>query len=158
MGDSLLRFVGQVATVALTVTAIHWLRTAKGSPLPRTRADGTSVYGIKSQWKAVGLISGMFAGVLAAMSSHHLDSIGGWVSIIFFVALALSGLWLASGSVSTDPVGIKKTLLWRSHSLRWDEMTEIRLLSKDIGAIDLRAGSRKTYHRIAVRRVSTLVG
>jgi hypothetical protein len=57
--------------------------------------------------------------------------------------LAIGGLWLASGLVTTDSVGIKKQMLCRSCSLRWDEITEIRLLSKDIGAIDLPAGSRK---------------
>lgn len=142
MTESLPSLIGQVATVAVTVKAIHWLRTAKDASLPRSRPDGTKVYGIKSQWRVVGLITAAFGGVLAVVPPHDWHSIAGWVSITFFPALAILGLSLASGLVTTDSVGIKKRMLWRSCWLRWDEITEIRLLSKDIGAIDLRAGSR----------------
>jgi hypothetical protein len=53
------------------------------------------------------------------------------------------GLWLASGSVSTNQSGITKRVLWRSHTFQWGDITEIRLHKKQGGAIELRAGPRK---------------
>jgi hypothetical protein len=50
---------------------------------------------------------------------------------------------MASGSVRTNRTGITKKVLWHSRSLRWNEITEVLLRKKDIGAIELRAGSRK---------------
>ena len=143
MAESILRLIAQVATVAVTAKTIHWLRTAKDASLPRTRNDGTKIYGIKLPWRAVGLITAVFGGVLAVIEPHDRHSTAGWVSLIFFPMMVILGLWLASGLVTTDSVGIKKRMLWRSHSLRWEEITEIRLLGKDIGAIALRAGSKK---------------
>jgi hypothetical protein len=143
MTESIPSLIGQIAVIAITAKAIHWLRTANGGSLPRSDPDGRNVYEIKWQWKAVGFTTAIFGCVLAVWRSHDFHSMRDWVSIIFFPALALSGLWLATGLVTTDSMGIKKRMLWRSRSLRWDQITEVRLLSKDIGAIDLRAGRRK---------------
>jgi hypothetical protein len=73
-----------------------------------------------------------------------LATTAGWVSLLVFPPFALLAFWLAiSGSVTTDQNSITKKGLWRSHSFRWGDITEIRLHNKQGEAIELRAGSQK---------------
>ena len=52
-------------------------------------------------------------------------------------------LWIASGSLTSNQLAITKKGLWRSHTLGWSDITEIRLHEKQSGAIELRADSHK---------------
>jgi hypothetical protein len=135
-------FIVQVATVALIVIATRWLFGARGAALPRTR-DGTSIYGIKWQWRAVGLAGGAFWVIVSIWSWHDQHSRPDGVLIAITVVFLTAGLWLASGSVTTSQTGITKRVLWRSRSFPWKDITEIRLHKKQGGAIELRAGSEK---------------
>jgi hypothetical protein len=143
MMESLPALLAQIVTITVTARAIHWLRTSRGPSVPRTLPDGSCIYGIKWQWKAVGLITGSFAAVLVLISTLDLPSVHGWIYLVAFAVLTLSGIWLATGLVTTDSVGVNKKGLWRSRSMRWDEITKIELRSRDIGAIELQAGARK---------------
>jgi hypothetical protein len=133
--------IGQVATVALIVVATRWLIGAKGAQLPRTR-DGTNVYGIKWQMRTFGLALGVFSALLSTWAWHDRRSVDLVILVIPLVFLVI-GIWLASGLVTTDQNGITKKVLWRSRSIRWGDITEVRLHKRDGGAIELRAGSRK---------------
>jgi hypothetical protein len=132
----------QVATVAVIVVATRWLFGVKGAQVPRTRGD-TRIYSIKWQWRAVGLASVTFWAIVLIWSWRDRGSRPDATLIVITVAFVLAGLWLASGSVRTNPVGITKSVLWRSHSFPWGDITEIRLHKKQGGAIELRAGSRR---------------
>jgi hypothetical protein len=134
--------IWQVAVVALIAVATRWLLGARGAALPRTR-ESTSVYGIKWQWRAVGLAGGAFWVVVSVWSSHDLHSRPDGALIAITVTFIAIGLWLASGSVTTNQTGITKTVLWCSRSFRWGDITEIRLHRKQGGAIELRAGPQK---------------
>jgi hypothetical protein len=98
---------------------------------------------MKWQWRSVGLTSGAFCAILAFESRHQLPAASGWFLVMFFVVLALSGFWLASGSVITNANGITKRTFWRSCSLRWADITGVHLARKDGGAIEVSAGTRK---------------
>jgi hypothetical protein len=141
MENSSLSFVGSIATVALTAIAIRWVLGAKGAKLPKIQ-DGTSVYGIKWQWRGFGASGAAFSLVLLIWSWHDLHRPDGVLTVASLIFITI-GIWLASGSVRTDRIGITKRALWRSRSLRWDEVTEVRLHKKQGGAIEVRAGSRK---------------
>lgn len=139
---NLVGFILQVASVALIAFAMRWLYAAKGAQLP-TIANGTRIYGIKWEWRALGLASAVLSGALAVASCSFLPSASGWVALIICSAISLSGLWIANGLVTTSQSGITKRAFLRSQLFRWEEVTEIRLHSKQGGAIELRAGSRK---------------
>ncbi len=135
--------IGQAVTVALIVVATRWVVGAKGAQLPRIRA-GTSIYGIKWQYRAVGLAGGLFSAVIALKVPYDLATVASWVSLIALSAVTLLGLWMAIGrSVATDQGGITKKDLWHTNSVRWDDISEIRLHKEDGGAIELRAGHQK---------------
>jgi hypothetical protein len=141
MGDSLVKFIGQVATVILIVVATRWIYSAKGADFPRSH-DGVSVYGIKWQWRAISFAGGAFWAALSVWSSHDRRS-PYWIFIIISLVFVSMGLWIASGAVTTDQRGITKKVLWYSQSYRWGDITELRLHTKQGGAIELRAGPRK---------------
>jgi hypothetical protein len=136
-----IRVISQVATVALIATATRWLFNAKGPSLPATH-NGTNVYAIKWQWRAVaaGAIAFWAAfSVWSSLEEHRLDR----VAVAIGAPFVLAALWVSSGSVTTDNSGITRKGLLRSCSLRWDQVTEIRIHQKQGGAIELRAGSEK---------------
>jgi len=84
----------------------------------------------------------LFFVVVSIWSWHDLHR-PEWVLIAISVTFVILGLWLASGSVTTNQTGITKTVLWRSRSLQWGDITEIRLHKKQGGAIELRSGVQK---------------
>jgi hypothetical protein len=141
MADSL-DVIRGVATVALIVYATRWLSTAKGAQVPRTR-DKANVYDMKWQIRAVGLV-GAF-GCAAWLIASRYDSFAARNRFLLLIpaVFLLLCLWFAIGSVTTDQSGITKKSLWRSRSLRWDEITEVQLHKRDGGAIELHAGLRK---------------
>ena len=135
-------FLSVVAAVALIAIATRWLSGARGSPLPRSR-DGANIYGIKWQWRTVGIVGAIFWVVVLMWSWRDQHSRPDGVLITITVLFVTGGLWLASGSISTNQSGITKRSLWRSCSFQWKEITEIRLHKKQGGAIELRSGTRK---------------
>src|SRR5581483_5390439 len=114
----------------------------KGSLFPTTR-DGASLYRIKWQWRAVGLVGAVFWVVVSIWSSLEQHSRPDAVLIGITVAFVIAGLWLASGSVTTNQTGITKKGLWHSHSFQWKDITEVRLHKKRGVAIELRSGGQK---------------
>src|ERR1700722_7392879 len=145
MSNSFLSVIGSIATVALISFATRWLATSNDAQVPKVR-DGTSVYGIKWPWQAVGLAGGAFGIGLSIWSWRDLHR-PEWGLVAISVTFVTLGFWVASGSVTTSRAGITKTVLWASRSFRWCDITEIRLLKKDVGAIELRAGSQKLVNR-----------
>lgn len=143
MDSSVFSFVGQIATVALIAVLIRRLFGASGKDLPRSRGN-THAYGVKWQIRLLGYASAVFCAFLLVINAQEdWASPSRWIFLLIFLLLVLAGLFLASGLVITDVDGItKKVLLW-SRSIRWDEVTEVRLHSKRGVAIELRAGPRK---------------
>ena len=142
--SSISSVVGSAVIVALIVIVTRWVVGAKGAQLPRIRA-ATNVYAIKWQWRAIGLAGGLFSAFIAVkLFPYDLARAAGWVALIALSAMALLGLWMAIGmSVTTDEIGLTLKTLWNSTSIRWDDITEIRLHKRDGGAIELRAGPQK---------------
>jgi len=134
-------FISQVATVVLIAVGLRWLFSARGTPLPRLR-DGTSIYGIRWQWRAVAIV-GVAFGVLVSVWSWHDLHRPDRVMIAIAGVFAAMGLWLATGLVTTDRAGITKKNIWRTQHFSWTEVTEIRIHKSQGGAIELRSGSRK---------------
>src|SRR5450755_4005055 len=81
----------QVAVVALIVAATRWLSSAKGGGLPRTR-NGIDVYGLKLQWRVVGVAGTVFSLALAIMSFPDLPATSGWVGVPIFLAMTIGGI------------------------------------------------------------------
>ena len=127
-----LDFLWQIALVATIVIATRWLFNARGAKLPTTR-DGSNLYRVKAQWRAVGIGTAVFSAALAIASLWNLPSASGWVSLALFAPLAVGGVWIASGSIVTDRIGISRKVLWHSSSFRWDDVTELRLLPGRVG-------------------------
>jgi hypothetical protein len=142
MGNSFVSIIGSIATVALIAFATRWLTLAKGSPLPKTR-DGVNVYRIKLPWRVVGLGGGAFWVVFLIWSWSEQPSRPDGVLIGITISFVGAGLWLASGSVTTNQLGITKKGLWKSDSLQWKDITHVRLQKKQGGAIELCSGARK---------------
>jgi hypothetical protein len=141
MGNSFVSVIGQVATVALIVIATRWIVGAKGADSPRTR-DGASVYATKWQWRAIATVAGAFSIVVLIGSWRDRHS-PPWTFIIMSIVFVLMGLWFASGTVTTNQSAITKRIFWHSQSFRWGDITELRLHTKQGGAIELRAGRQK---------------
>jgi hypothetical protein len=139
---SFLSVVGSIATVALIAVATRWLSSAEGEQFPKA-LGGASVYGIKWQWRAIGLVGGIFWAALSIWSWFDRYSSPDGLLIAISLVFVMAGLWLASGSVITNQVGITKRSLWHSRSFQWKDITEIRVYKKQGGAIELRSGSRK---------------
>jgi hypothetical protein len=142
MERALLALIGAMTTVILTVLVIRGVSGAKGAELPRTD-DGNNIYGIKWQWRALGLASAAFWVIASIWSWHDRHSRPDGVLITLTTVFVMIGVWLASGSVRTNRNGITKRTLWRSRFFQWDDITEIRLHEKQGGAIELRSGPQK---------------
>ena len=153
MGNSLLTVIGSIATVALIAIATRWLSGATGSPLPKTR-DDTSVYAVKWQWRAVGLVGAVFWIIVSIWSWHDQHTRPDGVLIGITVAFVTAGLWLAIGSVTTNQTGITKKGLWHTRYFQWKDITEIRLHKKQGGAIELRSGAPEAGYRLPFRCAS----
>jgi hypothetical protein len=142
MTSSILSIVGSAATIALIAAATRWLVKAKGRAVPRIR-EGNSEYGIKWQWRVLGLVGAFFWVALLIWIWRDLHSRPGPVEIEIAVLFVAVGVWLANGSVSTNDTGITKRSLWSSSSFQWKEITEVRLHKRDGGAIEVRSDVRK---------------
>lgn len=127
----------QVAVVGTIVIATRWLLGAAGTQTPRARG-GTLVYGIKWQMRVAGIsIASLMVGVLVAFRDDP-DR----MSLLVFVPVVLVGVWLATGSVTTDDTGLTKKTFWLAQSVSWNEITAIRFYPKQ-QYIQVRANSRE---------------
>jgi hypothetical protein len=142
MGSSFLGVIISIATVSLIAFVTRWLFNSKGTQLPKTH-DGSSVYGIKWQWRVIGIGGGVFWIIISIWFWLDQRSRPDGVLISITFAFLTLGLWLSSGSITTNREGITKRGLWYSRSFRWKEVTEIRLHEKQGGAIELHSGARK---------------
>jgi hypothetical protein len=135
MRNSLLDFIGLVATAALLGTAIRWLYTAKGSHVPKT-IDDTNVYDIMWQWRALAWVAVAFWVVVSVWSwrdERRLDPV-----LTVAIASILGAAAIGSGSVTTNETGILKKFLWRKTSFQWPEVTQVLLHRKRGLAVELR--------------------
>jgi hypothetical protein len=142
MVSSILTIIGSAVTIALITGVTRLVVSAKGAAVPRIR-DGSSVYGIKWQWRTLGLFGAFFWIALLIWFGRDLHSRPGPVEISIAVLFLAVGIWLANGSVSTNDTGITKRSLWSYRSFQWKDITEIRLHKRDGGAIEVRSGTRK---------------
>jgi hypothetical protein len=134
--------IGSAATLSLTIGLIRWVVGSRGSDVPRIR-DGSNEYAVKWPWRVLGLISATFFVVLLILfwlKMHSRPSPGDIALATFFIAI---GVWIASGSVSTDETGITKRGLWSPRTFQWKDITEIRFHKRDGGAIELRSAAQK---------------
>jgi len=132
----------QAAGIALLVGVTRWLFGAKGPLLPRTQGD-KNFYDVKWEWRAVGIAGGIFWISFSAWDWIDRRSRPGGVLIAITLIFLAIGIWIASGSVTTNQSGITKRGLLGSRTLSWGNITEIRLHKKQGGAIELRAGPQK---------------
>jgi hypothetical protein len=138
----LLDVVKGVATVTLIVFAVRWLATAKGPQSPRIHGE-VAVYGIRWPLRAVAYAAAAL-GLVLAFVDLRVELVGGrWPISVLFGVLALGAVWFGTGVVTSDQNGISKRFLWRCSSLRWEDITEVRLHKRDGGAIELRGKARK---------------
>jgi hypothetical protein len=141
MKDSVISIIQGAITVALIAVATRWVFAAKGAESPRT-TGASSIYAIKRQFRAVGLATVVFSLVVSIWSWHDLRR-PYWTLIGISVVFVVIGIWIGTGVVTTDQEGITKKVLWSSHSLGWNEITEVRFHRKQGGAIELRSGKQK---------------
>jgi hypothetical protein len=141
--NSLVGFIGSVITVALIILATRYFLAAKGAHLPKSR-EGTNLYGVIWQRRVLGLTVGIISVVMGMWPWHDMP-FPNPVSISISVVFVALGLSIGAGSVVTDRIGITKRFLWRSRSFHWKDITEIRLHTRQGGAIELRSGSRKLF-------------
>jgi hypothetical protein len=87
------------ASVALTIGALHWVVSSKGSLLPKMQ-DGNSEYRIKLPWRVAGTVGGALPLVLLIWS--WLSESGGpdFVFIGIAALFVAIGVWLNMGSVA----------------------------------------------------------
>lgn len=138
----LLDVVKGVATVALIAFATRWVTTDKGSDSPEING-GVAIYRIRWPIRAAAYTATVLL-LLLAFADLSADFAGRrWLIPLFLVTLALGAIWFGTGVVTSDETAISKRFLWLSSSLRWDEISEIRLHKRDGGAIELRGNGKK---------------
>jgi hypothetical protein len=140
--DSLDRVKG-IVPVALTAYAIRWLFNRNGGPqAPKIHGD-VKEYEIKWQLRVSAYLAAALSFGFVAVNLRYDVAQGRWLTNLFLLAFGLLGLWFGTGLVTSDQNGITKKFLWHSVSLRWNEITEVRLHKRDGGAIELRGNMRK---------------
>jgi hypothetical protein len=106
--------------------------------------DGdVAVYSIKWSIRAVAYAAALLCLVLAVADLRASLSGGRWGFNVLFATLALGAAWFGTGVVTSDQNGVSKRFLWRSYSLRWEDISEVRLHRRDGGAIELRGSGKK---------------
>jgi hypothetical protein len=137
----LLDVVKGVATVALIAFATRWVTLDKGPDAPKI--EGTvAIYRIRWPVRAAAYTAAALF-LVFAFADLRGDLTGRrWLVLLLFVTLALGAVWFGTGVVTLDETAISKRFLWHSSSLRWDEISEIRLHKRDGGAIELRGNGK----------------
>lgn len=126
-----------VATVALIAFATRWLTLDKGSDLPKIKGT-VAIYRMRWPVRAAGYTAAALFLVIAVAEMRAQSGGHRWPVTLLFVILAMGAVWFGTGVVTSDDTAISKRFLWRSSSLRWEEISEIRLHKRDGGAIELR--------------------
>lgn len=137
----LLDVVRGVATVALIAFATRWVTMDKGSDSPKTKG-AQAIYPIRWLIRAAAYTAAVLC-LVFAFADVRSDLAGRrWPVALLFVTLALGSVWFGTGAVTSDETAISKRFLWHSSSLRWEEISEIRLHKRDGGAIELRGNGK----------------
>lgn len=117
-----------------------------GSVIPHSSQTGVATYRVSWVYRGIGTGVAVFVpvlDVLAARQNADSWSRSSLAGHIFSLMMIVWGIWIAAGVVRTDDQRVTKTFLWRSRSLKWSDVTKIKFLRRDIGAIELRADDRK---------------
>jgi hypothetical protein len=114
-----------VAVLVLIVFATRWILNAHGAQFPRVEGN-THIYGIRWPMRVVGLAIAIIFLIIVIEFRHEWTHKSNLWLLAIPIAFALLGVWLANGSVVTDPDKITKRVFWSSRSFRWKEITEIR--------------------------------
>lgn len=142
MNSEALEVVIGIATVALTVYATRRLASSTGAQTPKIKGE-ESVYGIKLPFRAVSYAGAVFFISLGLIPLRADIASGRWPVDALFLALGGFCVWFGTGIVKTNDQGIFKNSLWCSHSLRWNEVSEVKVHKRDGGAIELLSGTKK---------------
>ncbi len=142
MSESVGAAISQVLTIALIVFVVQWLLGVEGPKVPETRGE-SFFYRTKWQMRIAGLAVAGFFTVVLVLSLREVEVSRDRLlfSLIFGVFIPL-GIWLASGVITTNQMGITKKVLWVSHSFLWGEITEVSYSEKR-KEIRIRAADRK---------------
>ena len=138
----LLDVVKGAATLALITFAVRWLNTAKGSDSPTTHGE-VAVYGVRWPVRVVAYAAAVLFLVLAFVDLRPDFASGRWPVNVLCVMLAFGAAWFGTGVVTLDQNTISKKFLWRSSSLEWEEICEVKYHKRDGGAIELRGNGKK---------------
>jgi len=133
--------VRNAGTVALIAFATRWLSTAKGSDSPRIHG-GVTTYNIRWPLRVVAYAGTLLFLVFVFVDVHAVAG-GRWPADLLFLAFALGFAWFGTGVVTSDQNTISRKFLWYCSSLKWEEISEVRLHKRDGGAIELRGNGRK---------------
>jgi hypothetical protein len=137
----LLDVVKGVATVALIAFVTRGVTMDKGSDAPRIKGE-VAIYPIRWPVRAAAYTAAVLCLVFAFADLHSDLASRRWPVTLLFVTLALGSVWFGTGAVTSDETSVSKRFLWHSSSLRWEEISEIRLHRRDGGAIELRGNGK----------------
>jgi len=137
----LLDVVKGVATVALIAFATRWVTMDRGSDSPKIKG-AVAIYPIRWPVRAAAYMAAVLCLVFAFADLRSGLAGRRWPVTLLFVTLALGAVWFGTGAVTSDETAISKRFLWHSSSLKWEEISEIRLHKRDGGAIELRGNGK----------------
>jgi hypothetical protein len=155
----LLTIIGSAATVALIVAANRWLYSLKGAVLPVVRS-GTCIYRINWQWRVVAFL-GEALFIVISLGSWHDFGLRSRTTIMMLGAAAVYlpiCMWLASGTIRTDDVGITRKGLWHSRSFQWNDITQVRLHTNQVKFAELFAGRQRMNIDFRIAAFDHLLG
>ena len=118
--DTILAIIGQAAIVAVIVGISRWMFHSDGAGRPEKLRD-ENIYGTKWQVRAVAIGGAIFFAVLPVWMRHDPQ----WPFLLIFTAWGIWALWYSSGRVVTDSKEIRLVMVGYSHSVTWEDITEI---------------------------------
>ena len=138
----MVEFIIQTLVVASIVGAVDWVLTTDRKSAPTVRGERT-LYTVSRRIHVTTLISAAICAVLAVSYYQNGNSVKEWLLTCVFGSFAVLGVYISTGSVTTDKNGVTKKVFWHTTGMKWTEITEVLLLQRDGGAIRLKAGTRK---------------
>jgi hypothetical protein len=135
-------FIIETLLVASIVAAVDWVlsvRDRKAAPVLRGER---TVYRVSRRIHVAALSSAVICAVLAVSYYENRNSIKEWALTIVFGSFAILGVWVSTGSVTTDRKGLTKKLFWHKSTMNWAEITEVLILPRDQG-VRLNADGRQ---------------
>src|SRR5262245_58508430 len=103
----MVEFIIQTLVVASIVGAVDWVLTVDRNVAATVRGERT-VYNVSRRIHVASLISAVICAVLAVSDYQNRNSIGEWLLSFFFGCFVVLGLYMATGSVTTDRNGVTK--------------------------------------------------